>query len=48
MTIPSHISVFMFRGAADLKIHKNLETYLSPPEYFLIYNTYMRKKKNLK
>jgi hypothetical protein len=38
----------MFRGAADLKIHQNLEIYFSPPEYVLIYNTYMRKKKMLK
>jgi hypothetical protein len=37
----------MFRGAADLKIHQNIEIYLSPPKY--IYYTYLdEKEKKLK
>jgi hypothetical protein len=34
----------MFWGAANLKIHQNLETFFSPPEHILIYNIYMREK----
>jgi hypothetical protein len=43
MTIPCRTSVFTFRGAANLKIHQNLETYFPPTEFFL-----RRKKCKLK